>query len=203
MKVVLAMLICIVMKGCSNKPMDEFEKAVTIAVERQMTQYPKSTMKDLYKNFFQDKFGPGHLVADTAAAGNYIRRELASFEYSDGELYEPTGWEGNFYRLNLSVLKDGTISYDVFFDAFVRSVNSIVPITIEEWIEEWSAIEALIDRMALNLPDYEADKAEIHERLKSGDYVGHHSKQFEEAYSPHYRIINKQILNEELMKYLK
>ena len=192
-----------VIGGCSNKSSDDFEKAVTIAIEKQMTQYPKSTMKDLYKHFFQDKFGPGHLIVDTTGAGNYIRRELASFEHSDGELYEPTGWEGNFYRLNLSVLKDGTIPYDIFFDAFVRSVNGVVPITIEEWIEEWSAIEALVDGMALNLPYYESDKAEIHERLKGGDYVGHHSRQFEEAYSPHYRIISKRILNEELMKYLK
>lgn len=30
-----------------------FEQAVREAVERQMQTYPRSTLKDLYKNFFQ------------------------------------------------------------------------------------------------------------------------------------------------------
>ena len=45
----------------------DFDKAVRTAVERQMQFYPKSTLKDLYKNFFQDKFGPGHIISDTTA----------------------------------------------------------------------------------------------------------------------------------------
>lgn len=181
----------------------QFTEAVKEAVMRQMETYPKSTLKDLYKNFFQDKFGPGHLIADTAAAGNYIRRELASFETSDGLLLEPTGWEGRFYRVNLSLLKDGTIPYDVFFDAFVRSVNSIDPIPVEAWRIEWSEIERIIERMDLNLAGYETDREAIDERLLCGEYVGHHSEQFEKYYSPHYRIISKDIFEEELRPYLE
>ena len=43
-----------------------------------------------YKNFFQDKFGPGHIVSDTIAAGNYLRREMASYTETEGEIAEPT-----------------------------------------------------------------------------------------------------------------
>ena len=42
------------------------------AVERQLRMYPKSTLQDLYKNFFQDYFGPGHIVSDTLSAGAYL-----------------------------------------------------------------------------------------------------------------------------------
>ena len=28
------------------------------SVERQLNDYPKSTLQDLYKSFFQDRFGP-------------------------------------------------------------------------------------------------------------------------------------------------
>lgn len=180
----------------------DFKSAVKEAVVRQMKTYPKSTLKDLYKNFFQDKFGPGHLIADTSSAGDYIRRELASFTTSDGLLLEPTGWEGHFYRVNLSLLKDGTIPYDVFFDAFVRSVNNIDPIPVQAWRIEWKEIERIIAGMGLNLPDYATDSKEIEERLFCGEYVGHHSEQFEEHYSPHYRIISKEIVEEELLPYL-
>lgn len=176
----------------------DFDKAVRSAVERQMQGYPKSTLKDLYKNFFQDKFGPGHIVSDTTAAGNYLRREMASCTETEGEIAEPTGWEGNFYRVNLSVIKNGQIPYQTFFDAFIRSVNGIRPVTVAEWQKEWNRIEAIIRSMNLSLPDYENDRKEIDDRLERGEYVGHHSKAFEDSYSPHYRIISKEIFEQEL-----
>ena len=115
----LFFLFCLCLSATEKK---DFEKAVHVAVSRQMQKYPKSTLKDLYKNFFQDKFGPGHIIGDTASAGNYLRRELASYTECTGDIAEPTGWEGNFLRVNLSVIKNGQIPYATFFDAFVRSV---------------------------------------------------------------------------------
>ncbi|WP_293710223.1 hypothetical protein [uncultured Parabacteroides sp.] len=176
----------------------DFKKAVRQAVERQMQTYPKSTLKDLYKNFFQDKFGPGHIISDTTAAANYLRREMASYTETEGDIAEPTGWEGNFYRVNLSVIKKGQIPYPVYFDAFIRSVNGIRPVTVAEWQKEWNRIEAIIRTMNFSLTNYKEDKKEIEDRLNRGEYVGHHSKIFEDNYSPHYRIISKAIFEEEL-----
>lgn len=191
----LFLLICLTVQGADKKA---FDRAVRSAVERQMQRYPKSTLKDLYKNFFQDKFGPGHLIGDTVAAGNYLRKELASYTVVSGEVAEPTGWEGNFLRVNLSVIKTGQIPYPVFFDAFVRSVNGISPMPVSEWQKEWEQIEAVIRSMKLSLPDYEADRKEIDDRLNKGEYVGHHSRVFEDTYTPHYRIIRKDIFENEL-----
>ncbi|MCD7976751.1 MAG: hypothetical protein LUG51_06200 [Tannerellaceae bacterium] len=181
---------------------DSFDVAVRIAVERQMITYPKSTLKDLYKNFFQDKYGPGHIISDTTGAGNYLRRELATMTRSDGELVEPTGWEGNFLRVNLSLVKEKQIPYPVFFDAFTRSVNGIQPPPVPVWKEEWERIEKIIASMDLSLAGYESDKAEIDERLENGEFVGHHSPVFEETYSPHYRIISRDIFEKELLPFL-
>lgn len=181
---------------------DVFNEAVRNAVVRQMKAYPKSTLKDLYKNFFQDKFGPGHIISDTTSAGNYLRRELASYSEIEGEIAEPTGWEGNFYRVNLSVIKEGKIPYQTYFDAFIRSVQGIQPVTVSDWQKEWRAIELIIRSMNLSLPGYADDRKEIEERLGCGEYVGHHSKVFEETYSPHYRIISKQIFEKELQPML-
>ena len=191
----LFLLLCLSLSA-AEKP--DFETAVRAAVSCQMQTYPKSTLKDLYKNFFQDKFGPGHIIGDTAAAGNYLRRELASYTECSGDIAEPTGWEGNFLRVNLLVIKTGQIPYNTFFDAFVRSVNGIQPVTVAEWKKEWLQIEAIIRSMELALPGYEADRKEIEERLDRGEYVGHHSKVFEDTYSPHYRIISREIFEKEL-----
>ena len=198
---IIFVLLGILASSCANKPSD-FETAVQVAVHRQLKIYPQSQLKDLYKHFFQDVFGPGHLLADTAAAGNYLRRELASFDSASGPILEPTGWQGKFYRVNLSVLKEGKIPYEVFFDAFVRSVNSIEIPTIEDWVREWEAIEQIIEGMSLSLPNYEADKAEILAQLAQGLYVGHHSQAFGTHYAPHYRIISRKIFDEELLNLL-
>jgi LPS sulfotransferase NodH len=116
---------------------------------------------------------------------------------------EETGLEGHFYRVNLSLLKDTVIPYSAFFDAFVRSVNAIQPVSVDVWATEWKKIEQIIASMNLSLPDYESDKIRIEQALIRGEYVGHHSRVFEETYSPHYRIINKDIFEKELRPYLK
>ena len=51
---------------------------------QQMTDYPESTLKDIYKNFFQDAFGPGHLMSDAEDAEKrmeaYLRSECEQAE---------------------------------------------------------------------------------------------------------------------------
>ena len=195
-------LLGLVAAACSS-PVKDFGSSVRQAVMWQMETYPESTLKDLYKNFFQDRFGPGHIIADTSAAADYLRRELASYSVVSGEAAEPIGWEHNFCRVNLSVVKEGRIPFGIFLDAFVRSVNGIEPVPVGKWKEEWMAIEAVIRSMDFDIPGYEDDRAEILERLAEGNYVGHHSAAFNGAYSPHYRIVSRKIFEEELLPLLK
>ena len=178
-------------------------KAVTKAIEEQLQAFPKSHLQDIYKSFFQDYFGPGHLIPDTAAAGNYLRRELAGYDTPSGTLVEPTGWQSNFYRVNLSVLKENKIPYEVFMDAFTRSANNITIPSAKEWFEAWREIQTIIDKMQLDLPNYEEEKVAIMELLLSGKYAVHHSKEYGQSYQPHYRIIEKTIFEQELKKYLE
>ena len=53
-----------------------------------MAQFPKSTLQDLYKSFFQDRFGPGHIIADEASAMRYLQYELATMDNPVGPLLE-------------------------------------------------------------------------------------------------------------------
>ena len=175
---------------------------ISAAVENQLKMYPKSTLQDLYKNFFQDYFGPGHIVSDTTSAGAYLDRELASFEQAAGAYYEPTGYNGNFYRVNLSVVKEGIISRDVFFDAFIRSVSSIQPMPVEEWQKEWMMIDSVIHTMNLSLADYNQEREKLFSLLEQGKFVMHHSESFSEAYDPHYRIIGRDIFLKEILPLL-
>ena len=172
------------------------------SVERQLELYPESTLRDLYKNFFQDRFGPGHIIADNTAADRYLRYELNTAEGFEGLDYEPTGYEGRFYRVNLGVIANGRVPYDKYFDAFVRSVNGITPISIDEWSKEWHEIDSVIVSMGLQLEDFSADRAEIKALIEGGDYVMHHSQRFNDHYQPHYRIIERTIFENEILPLL-
>ena len=172
------------------------------SVERQLELYPESTLRDLYKNFFQDRFGPGHIIADNSAADRYLRYELNTAEGFEGLDYEPTGYEGRFYRVNLGVIADGRVPYEKYFDAFVRSVNGIKPISIEQWRTEWHEIDSVIMSMGLQLENYSADRAEIKALIDGGDYVMHHSQRFNDHYQPHYRIIERTIFENEILPLL-
>lgn len=191
-----AVALLVVATACTG---DDTRERIRQSVERQMERYPHSTLRDLYKNYFQDRFGPGHIIADEKAADNYLRYELENAATMEGDDYEPTGYEERFMRVNLSVIADGRVPYDKYLSAFVRSVNGIEPITIEQWREEWAVIDEVINEMNLNLPDYEADRAEIWALLERGEYVMHHSKLFEQHYDPHYRIIEREIFQREIL----
>lgn len=191
-----AVALLVVATACTG---DSTRERIRQSVERQMERYPHSTLRDLYKNYFQDRFGPGHIIADEKAADNYLRYELENAATMEGDDYEPTGYEERFMRVNLSVIADGRVPYNKYLSAFVRSVNGIEPITVEQWREEWKVIDEVINEMNLNLPDYEADRAEIWALLERGEYVMHHSKLFEQHYDPHYRIIEREIFQREIL----
>ena len=103
-------------------------------------------------------------------AGNYLRYELNNSTVFHEKYYEPTGYESNYYRVNLSVIKENKISYHDFFDAFLRSVENVNLNDIEEWKTEWSEIESVIISMDLNLENFEEDLEMIHSVLEEGNY---------------------------------
>ena len=191
----LLFLFCVSFAGCGSSSVERIKKSV----EQQLSDYPKSTLQDLYKSFFQDRFGPGHLVNDTSTAGNYLRYELNNSESFHERYYEPTGYENNYYRVNISVLKENKISYQKYFDAFLRSVEKIDLDAISEWKEEWSEIESVIISMNLDLENFEEDLEMIHSVLEQGKYAVHHSEIYNSEYQPHYRIIEKTIFEEEIL----
>lgn len=177
--------------------------SIRSALEYQLDRYPASQYRDVYKNFMQDYFGPGHLLNDTVAAGKYLRYELENSEKFDGPDFEPTGFEGNFYRVNLRLIKDGTVPYGIFFDAFVRSVQGIIPPDGDSWMRIWGEIDNEISAAGITFENEAQDREGLEMQFREGDYIVHHSEAFNEANNFHYRIISKEIFNRDLRKFIK
>lgn len=175
----------------STEESTSVEDSIASALDYQMRHYPVSQYRDVYKNFMQDFFGPGHILADTAASGRYLRSELGEEGPFDGPLYEPTGYKGNFYRVNLSLLKDSVIPYDVFFKAFVESVQGIVPPDGETWMSTWNLIDKVIKEKGYTFPDEKKDREDMSKQFAEGNYVVHHSSRYNDSVHFHYRIISR------------
>lgn len=160
-----------------------------------LAAHPQSRLQDIYKSCFQDVYGPGHLIDDTASAVAYLDWELAQMDYADTVLYEPTGIDGNFYRINLSLVKDGKLSKDLLLQAFVESANDLEAMPVAQWADQWRQIVGVISRMPLQLPDFAQDSLMLEQLLQRGEYVMHHSDAYSNAYAPHYRIVAGSRLN--------
>lgn len=165
--------------------------SIAEALDYQMSHYPSSQYRDVYKNFMQDFFGPGHILADTAASARYLRHELEEEGPFEGPLYEKTGYKGNFYRVNLSLIKDSIVPYETFFPVFVESVQGITPPSGEDWMKTWNLIDSIIIAKELHFPDEDTDRKELKSQFTEGNYIAHHSRRFNDSVHFHYRIISR------------
>ena len=170
--------------------------AVRSAIERQLATYPESTLQDIYKSFYQEHFGPGHIISDTTSARRYLMKELSEMGKTQSPYFEPTGSQGDYIRVYLSVVADSLITAEQLLDAFVKSANSWQEPTVS-WLEKWKAIVSIIQANKIESEGFETDLPLLTEAARNSQAV-HHSRRYNEAYHPHYRIVEHSIFEREL-----
>ena len=157
-------------------------------------QYPHATLQDVYKGEFQDEFGPAHLLTNREAVKSYIVRELSLSDTLGGGYCEPCGWKKRYWRVNLSVIRDSILSVDDFVDAFMASAPDTLPTLSQEWINEWHTTQSITQKVAPQLEGYTEDSVRIAQLHSEGNYVMHHSRNFNKYHHPHYRIMRSDIV---------
>ena len=170
------------------------------AIDGIIKTYPEATLQDIYKSFFQDKFGPEHIVSDAGSAREYLLSELQNMGETSIPYYEAAGTGENFIRVSLQTVKDSLISEDELLNLFIESANSERNVSVEEWKEEWETIKGFVPT---DIQEYKNDDERINSVLNSGHYAIHHSRIYNELYHPHYRIIRKELFEEKILPKLK
>lgn len=174
------------------------EASVRAAVEHLQEIYPQIRLQDIYKSFFQDYFGPAHIMGKREGVMKYLASELEEMDKEgqedlSGRGYAvPCGLGENYFQVSLNVVKDGIMTLDEFADAFIAGGGSEPEVT-DEWTGRWELLKRVVKGMVPQPEGYREDVKMINSLLKEGKYVVHHSRQFEEAYKPHYRIIRGDI----------
>lgn len=186
----LSLIILIfVLLSCTNNQNQKEKDQVRTVVAEQLAKYPSSTLVDLYKIFFQDQFGPGHLLGDTASARAYFEWELEEMISRGRYQAEPCGLGRNFVRVPMDLVKDSLIDKEDYFRSFITSARNFSSPDVHQWHRDWNELLAVIEDMDLFLPDFEEEKFELDEMIKKGQTAVHHSEFYRRAYDPHYRIM--------------
>ena len=154
----------------------------------------------------------------------YLDEELNAIDLNDLSewYYEPCGIKGRYVRVSLRAVKEGLITENMLLDAFIRSANTKRPSVksaskreqnqaclnfaereqtrpkVKSWSRKWHKIIGTIDKMGLNLPDYDMEKQFLGSILSVGKYAISHSADYRKAYHPHYRIVERHIFEKEL-----
>jgi hypothetical protein len=148
-------------------------------------------LQDIYKSCFQDLFGVAHALGTMEQVENYIAYESAKADSFESNYYEPCGWRGNFIRVNLKAVREGKISAKELALAFMASANNTESVDLHSWLTEWQQIESIVREIYPNMEGFARDSATIRALIFEGRYVMHHSREYNNYYSPHYRIISK------------
>jgi len=189
--VALSLSACMQRKATSYVP----EDAVRTLCEEMVRTYPQATLQDLYKTCYQDFFGPGHMVTDSASAWRYIHYEVEELtnesvkELSTEIKDEPTGFRHRFVRVDLRRIVLGEISEEEVLCQFIEAANTATPVH-DNWSAEWLQIETIALQVHPAWADAELQKA-LHEAAQANGAV-HQSEAYRNAYHPHYRIVKKQ-----------
>ena len=191
--IIILSAIFVLLSSCRQKEQTPTLRAV---IEQQIATYPESRLQDVYKSFYQDHFGPGHMITDTESVRRYLYMELSENDVSSPIYYEPTGCEGRFVRVFLSSVADSLISADELTSAFVRSANEFQE-PQSEWITEWREIVRTIHDNRVFINGFEADEPELTKAAQNNQTV-HHSPAYNAAYHPHYRIVRRDIFEKEI-----
>lgn len=181
---------------------NQIENPVKKAVLSELKYYPEAHLIDIYKNFFQDAYGPGHLIPDTTHAGRYLN-EVLKEPIEDTVTWQAIGPSNDYYRINLQLVKDGILPRDILLNAMVESAPLARNPDIETWKKEWKKTLSVIDELDLQLPSFEKDRQLIDSTLIKGEVTVHHSEHYKNTYKRHYRIVHKTVFRRWKGKYFE
>jgi hypothetical protein len=179
------------------------------SIEYILKKYPESTLIDIYKYFYQSRFGPEHFIKDSLIALKMLHDELENEEITsykskpDSFLIEVLLPDKRFVRVDLSLVKDRIISPNLLFTAFFHSSLKYDSTDYENWKKDWNEIISLIQNEKIKIKNFNEDKTRIENSLKQNKFVFSHSTHYKNIYKPHYRVIDYKIFKIFLLPQIK
>ncbi len=154
-------------------------------IKQELSFFPKATLTDIYKLFYQNCQGSGHFCNDITIIKKRIRQEIEDFDltkyiYPDYDI----SYLFPIKRISLFSIKSGKFDLNFIADKFLKLTEMSQSLSLEEWIKEWMEISQLTFKLK---PEIVNDISDINLFFKNSP---HHSDVYSRNYKPHYRICN-------------
>jgi len=177
--------------GQQSIPAGRIRSIVPVVLD-QTSRHPRMEPADIYKLVYQAAMGNEHFMADTSEMMGYLVDELKSVEADTSEpLEEIISPDSMLVRLNLRPFKARGGDPRSLLSAMVQTSNGFEASrqTLVQWLEE------LRRPAAATLIGFSPDSlAKYFQQMRSSNYpAAHHSKQYETAYRPAYRVIFRRL----------
>jgi hypothetical protein len=157
-------------------------------LQKEIRKHPEMEIQDIYKFIHQAAMGSEHAVKDTTAVREWMENEIAGLKFDRLEnLVDTISPGGKIVRINLRPYLKAGYDTEKLLNSFIKTANEFKGsiIILEKYIQ---AVLELIEDGRINLQKEEAEK--FFEEMKIKKYpAAHHSKIYEEEYSPAYRVI--------------
>lgn len=169
------------------------EEALGALIRAHVARYPALEVQDLYKLLHQASLGSEHAVADTAAARDWMQREIADLGDGPPEpLVDTLGAGGGYARVHLRPYLAAGGQPERLLAAFVQTATQA-----PAEAEGLTCARAVALRLARagTLPWPEATIARFFSaQERARDPAVHHSVVFEARYRPAYRVVARGLL---------
>ena len=106
-------------------------------------------------------------------------------------------------RVNLRVIKEGRMEVGHMVRLLMQSARQEKRLPLYDWRGYWERIVVALRGVEPRPHHFEADEAALMSMMDSGSYVVHHSRRFNEAYGPHYRLVRRDLFEQEILPLLE
>jgi hypothetical protein len=156
-------------------------------------QYPKMEIQDIYKLVFQATMGNEHMMGDVNEIRKYLDEELAVAEQAgDGQEVEPLDADSTVVRINLKAFKSRKGDAAALLNAMIATASRFKkdPDLLKKY---WSEVQTLASEKQIPFALEDLKSFFVRMELKNFPAV-HHSRAYEDAYHPAYRVILRDAL---------
>jgi hypothetical protein len=158
-------------------------------------KYPSMTFIDYLKLIYQNVFGPHHFAdrPDLEGIINGIFKEVELVEGSNPDLFVDIG--NDYVRVDLRVINQQIITAEELGKHFFESMKKIPSTSdIRRFREKVNLLLLIIDQGLISISL--SEKSAVLSKLDYSCLAPFsHSKIYKEAYQPHYRVIEKHLLD--------
>lgn len=171
----------------------------TILVRTHLARYPAMQPADAYKLLHQATLGSEHAMPSRTMAEQWLAREIVSLPPGPQEpLIDTLGTGGRFARVHLRPFLAAGGVPDSLLSAFVLTASTATQDTAQLACA-LDAVRAMVARGETGWPAESVERL-FRDAAIAGYPAMHHSKGFEAAYHPAYRVVSVTLVDRTLLQ---